>query len=134
MQIRWDKRWFCFYVLAAKLFSSETSTFAVMERKTILIELTKTFHYKSSTFEEKSQMMVVAPLDAQAKPLIAHGWKFAERQTQGGKRIWRSSDANQTENLAESCIQLWGNKGYVFKCILEENGEISTVILLIRDR
>ena len=73
MQIRWDKRRFCFYALAAKLFTSETSTFAVMDRQIPLIEVTKSINYESSTFAEKSLTMVLAPPDAEAKPLIVHG-------------------------------------------------------------
>ena len=52
-----------------------------MERKTPLIEVTKSIIYESSTFAEKSLKMVLAPPDAEAKPLIVHGSKFAGRKT-----------------------------------------------------
>ena len=52
-----------------------------MERKTPLIEVTKSINYESSTFAEKSLKMVLAPPDAEAKPLIVHGSKFAGRKT-----------------------------------------------------
>ena len=111
MQIRWVKRRFCFYVLEAELFISETSTFEIIERQTPFIKVTKSIDYESSTFEEKLQTVVSTPLDAQAKLLIVHGWKFARRQTKSRKRIWETSDVNQTENLPESGVQSGGNEG-----------------------